>query len=244
MALPVPEPTNSTSALARIGGKKSDLAYEALKREIVLRNYEPGKQMLEQTLAKQLECSQSTVREALINLAKDGLVVRTGYNGTFVTDTSLHEAAAMVRMRLMIERSVARRLSTLAETMDRAQVEQIFHAMEATHADGDLYRSSELDRKFHAHLCEMAGMSLLSPMLQRCALHMHRYTLSNVEVPREFFQEGGVGAEHRALFKTLGKGTAEEAEDAIVQHLAFVLQRWSPSLFEEVGADQFKSFVS
>ena len=244
MALLVPEPTNSTSGLARIGGKKSELAYEALKQEIVLRNYEPGKQMLEQTLARQFECSQSTVREALINLSKDGLVVRAGYNGTFVTDTSLHEAAAMVSMRLTIERRVARRLSTLTETIDMAQVEQIFHAMDASHIAGDLYRSSELDRKFHAHLCDMAGMSLLSPMLQRCALHIHRYTFSNVEVPRDFFQESGVGAEHRALFKILCKGTAEEAEDAIVQHLAFVLQHWSPSLFEEVGADQFKPSVS
>lgn len=231
--------TNPSDKPISLGGKKSDLAYAALKRAIMLRQFEPGQQIREQAVASEFECSQSTVREALINLSKDGLVKRTGYHGTHVTDTTLEEATALVRVRLTIERCVAAQLHIRRNELDPAQVNEILGAMDTAHAAGDLFRCSELDRDFHAQLATMAGMEQLSPVLQRCALHIHRFTLGSVEVPRHFFQESGVGDEHRVLYELLFQGTAQQSESAITQHLADVLQRWAPSLYAAVGADQF-----
>jgi len=240
--MPFKAPNKSAEAVPPImlGGKKSDLAYGALKRAIMLRKFEPGQQIREQTIAAEFQCSQSTVREALINLSKDGLVNRTGYHGTHVTDTSLEEATALVRVRLSIERSVAAQLHRRG-SLDLVQVNGILTAMDETHAAGDLYQCSELDREFHAQLAIIAGMGQLAPVLQRCALHIHRFTLGSVEVPRHFFQESGVGEEHRELLKTLCEGTPDQCENALPQHLASVLQRWAPSLYHAVGADQFQA---
>lgn len=224
----------------KLGGKKSDLAYNALKRAIVLRQYLPGQQIREQSIASEFQCSQSTVREALINLTQDGLVERTGYHGTHVTDTTLSEATALVNVRLTIERSVAKQLHARRKVVDAASIEAIFLQMDKAHATGDLFQCAELDREFHAGLAFLAGMAQLSPILKRCALHIHRYTLGSVEVPRHFFQETGVGDEHRELFALLCKGSSAHAERAIAQHLATVLQRWSPSLYAAVGHEQFQ----
>ena len=238
--MPFKAPNKSTAAAPPImlGGKKSDLAYGALKRAIMLREFEPGQQIREQSVAAKFHCSQSTVREALINLSKDGLVNRTGYHGTHVTDTTLEEATALVRVRLSIERSVAAQLHARGP-LELAPVNAILTAMDETHAAGDLYQCSELDREFHAQLAIIAGMGQLAPLLQRCALHIHRFTLGSVEVPRHFFQESGIGEEHRALLKALCEGTPEQCENALSQHLASVLQRWAPSLYLAVGAEQF-----
>lgn len=226
------------------GGRRADIVYDALKRTIVLRNRTPGTQLREQVLAQELGCSQGTIREALINLAQDGLVDRSGYSGTFVTDTSLPEAAALIRVRLSIERSVARILASGdIDPMDE-EMSQVFQAMDAAHAEQDFFLSSELDRTFHAALAAMAGMELLSPILQRCSLHIHRFTLGSVEVPRDFFQESGVGAEHRALFHAICTGSADEAEAAIVSHLDGVLQCWAPSLHAMVGREAFQTSPS
>lgn len=230
---------NASERSISLGGKKSDLAYAALKRAIVLRQYEPGQQIREQAVASEFQCSQSTVREALINLSKDGLVKRTGYHGTHVTDTTLEEATALVRVRLTIERCVAAQLHVRRTGLDPTLVDGILCAMDTAHASGDLFRCSELDRDFHAQLAIMAGMEQLAPVLQRCALHIHRFTLGSVEVPRHVFQEAGVGDEHRELYQLLLQGTAPQSENAITQHLAQVLQRWAPSLHAAVGADQF-----
>ena len=225
----------------RIGGKKSDQAYEMLKRAILLRRFPPETQLLEQTLAGELGCSQSTVREALLNLAKDGLVERRGYGGTLVTDTSLAEAAAMVQVRLTIERDVAVSLVQRGVTTSEPDLVALLERMDEAHQHDDLYLGSELDRTFHSELARVAGMGLVSPILQRCALHIHRYTLSSVEVPREFFQEAGLDEEHRALLDELCCGSQARAETAIVSHLDHVLQRWSPSLHSAVGSAAFET---
>jgi len=222
-----------------IGGRKSDQAYGMLKRAILLRHYPPETQILEQTLAGELHCSQSTIREALLNLAKDGLVERRGYQGTVVTATSLAEAASMVEVRLTIERKIAISLSRSGAPATSPRLTAVLEQMDQAHKDQDFYAGSELDRLFHSELAIVAGMPLVSPILQRCALHIHRFTFGGVEVPREFLQEAGIGAEHRALLEELYSGCEVRAEVAIVHHLAHVLDRWAPSLHHAVGPETF-----
>ena len=225
---------------AKIGGRKSDQAYRFMKRAIVLHEFKPKSQLREQTLARQFECSQGTVREALMRLTDDGLVARHGYRGTFVTSTSLAEVSEMVRVRLSIERRAARMIGQAGiPDHERATLDRLLAEMDGAHRDQDFFRCSELDRAFHAEIARAARLGLLSPVLKRCALHIHRFTLSSIEVPREFSQESGVGDEHGALLRDLDS-SEDEAEAAILAHLRNVLLRWSPSVFEAVGAEAFE----
>lgn len=227
------------SGNTKIGGRKADQAYLFIKRAIVLHHFEPGVQLLEQSLAAELGCSQGTVREALLRLAEDGLVSRRGYQGTAVTRTSMAEVCEMVRVRLSIERRAARMIDAdrIAEAQD--SFDRLLNEMDQAHIDQDYFQGSELDRAFHAEIAHVAGLGLLSPVLRRCALHIHRFTLSSIEVPREFSQEAGIGAEHRALLESLSLGSQDESEAAIVDHLERVLKQWAPSVFDAVGADKF-----
>ena len=218
-------------------GRRADQVHMALRRAILFRDLPPGEQLLEQTLAAEHGCSQGTVREALLRLAEEGLVARRGYRGTFVTDTSLAEAAQMVRVRLTIEHGVAQRIAAGEADLADPRVAALLQAMDEAHGAGDLYRCSELDREFHATLAEIAGMGLLRPMLWRCALHIHRFTLGGLEVPRPFFQEAGVGDEHRALLARLTEAAPPDAAGAMAAHLAQVLRRWSPSLLAAAGGE-------
>lgn len=228
-----------TADLPNLGGKKSDLIYMTLKQAILFRQLPPDSQLLEQELAGRFGCSQGTVREALLRLADDGLVKRSGYRGTRVTETSLDEAIEMVRIRLSIERGVARKIAVADLSLHQTQLDQVITRMAEAHQKDDLFLGSELDRAFHCALASAAGMDLLSPILMRCALHIHRFTLGSVEVPRQFYQEAGVDAEHRALLAELTCGDPDQAEHAISSHLAHVLNRWSPSLYHALGAAVF-----
>lgn len=242
MSIPTPSTHNKEPVvLPKIGGRKSDLVYAALKRAILFRQMAPDQQLLEQELSDQFGCSQGTIREALLRLDDDGLVRRSGYRGTRVTETTMEEAVEMVRIRLSIERGVARKIAVADLDAHQDAIEILIRQMSEAHEKGDLYLSSELDRAFHCALATAAGMELLSPLLLRCALHIHRFTLGNVEVPREFFQEAGVDAEHRALLSELTSGDPDRAERAISGHLAHVLGRWSPSLYGAVGAVVFQT---
>ena len=222
-----------------IGGRKADLAYFHIKHAIVLHQFKPDSQLLEQSLARELGCSQGTTREALLRLADDGLVTRRAYQGTFVTRTSLAEVCEMVRVRLSIERRAARMIDAGRIEGARDDFERLLTAMDKAHVDQDYFQGSELDRAFHAEIARVAGLGLLSPVLQRCALHIHRFTLSSIEVPREFSQEAGIGTEHRALLEDLAQASPDKAEASIVGHLERVLKQWAPSIFEAIGAEEF-----
>lgn len=225
----------------KIGGRKADQAYRIMKRAIVLHQYPPETQLLEQNIAREFGCSQGTVREALLRLADDGLVERRGYRGTIVTQTSIDEVCEMVRVRLSIERRAARMICRLSLDDVKAVLDTLLIEMDEAHAAEDFFRCSELDRAYHAEVARIAGLGLLSPVLRRCALHIHRFTLSNIEVPRDFSRESGIGHEHRALLAELTCGSPDRSELAITAHLQGVLERWAPSVYAAVGQEAFEA---
>ena len=57
------------------GMRPREAVYATLKRRILLNDLEPGAALTELGLAQELMCSQGTVREALLRLQEDGLVL-------------------------------------------------------------------------------------------------------------------------------------------------------------------------
>ena len=91
------------SALQFTRARKGSVLYDDLRGQIVKGTLKPGEPMLEITVARDYGCSQGTVREALMRLQEDGLVVRSGYRGTTVSTTSPAEAREMQFLRLHLE---------------------------------------------------------------------------------------------------------------------------------------------
>ena len=97
-AFPVPVPRATPVRLAR-----SSEVFETLKREIMLGDLPPGTPLTELEIAARFACSQGPVREALLFLQQDGLVMRKGHRGTHVSDCTEREAVEMFRLRQSIE---------------------------------------------------------------------------------------------------------------------------------------------
>ena len=126
--------------------------YAWLKQQIMLSRYAPGQSVAELEVASAMGCSQGTVREAMLRLQEDGLIVRNGYRGTVVTPVSATEGPLFLKLRAQLETD-ALRLSLpriTAEQLDalRALVQQMEQAAEA----GDEYALFDLDQRFHVTL--------------------------------------------------------------------------------------------
>ncbi len=65
--------------------RQRELVYATLKRRILLNELRPETALTELGVAQEMGCSQGTVREALLRLQEDGLVLREGHRGTTVT---------------------------------------------------------------------------------------------------------------------------------------------------------------
>ncbi|MBL8832212.1 MAG: GntR family transcriptional regulator [Rhodospirillales bacterium] len=154
-----------------------DLVYSALKRRIVLNEIAPGDALTELGLARELGCSQGTVREALLRLQEDGLVVRDGHRGTTVTELDPDAAIEILELRKRLETRGALRAVGAYDDRARAELDAIRKAMPKAAQRGDEYGLIELDMRFHATIFRLASPSVLEQILIRCMLHSHRQKL-------------------------------------------------------------------
>jgi len=210
----------------RFGMKKGDAAYHAVRRSILLGRLGPGDALIEQKIAEEINCSQGTVREALLRLEQDGLVARRGYRGTVVSATSIDEAAEMVRIRVQLECLAIARSLPLSDCAVAALF-ALADEMDAATRAGDYYRCSELDRDFHMLLFRQAGLSSLDAVLNRCALHVHRFTFMNAEAVAPDPRLGDI---HRALIGDFERTDAAGACGLIKAHIQRVMRRFAPPL--------------
>src|SRR5437667_8021944 len=76
---------------------------DALRDAIVSGQFSPGDALREMQLARDLQVSQSTVREALLELEHTGLVVRVENRETTVTKLSTQEVRERLVLRVNLE---------------------------------------------------------------------------------------------------------------------------------------------
>lgn len=201
----------------------------------------------ERELAEQLDISRQTLREALKTLESLGLVVSRQGGGTYVADIvgsavskpliglfARHEEAYIdyMEFRVLLEAKAAALAAERATAFDRQIIQAKFDAMAAAHeTDGDPAVDAELDADFHHSIAEathnpMMIFSLRSIFeLIRQGVFYNRYVL--------YLEAGGKDrllAQHRAICEAIVAGDVQAAEQAMVDHLRFILDFFSDAL--------------
>ncbi|WP_428688223.1 GntR family transcriptional regulator [Roseibium sp.] len=170
-----------TSRVTRVKGskqaRKSDAVYEDLRRMILTGRLTSDSPITEQALAQDYGCSQGTVREALMLLNEFGLVVRRGYQGTFVTDPTLLEAQLMLKLRVEIETTGIVEAVRHITPDDLAELRELDRQFLDFRMKRDVFGCAETDRALHLKLFQAARMPVLEPMLVRTIMLLQRVML-------------------------------------------------------------------
>jgi DNA-binding GntR family transcriptional regulator len=153
------------------------LVYESLKRRIMMNELKPESALTELGLAKEIGCSQGTIREALLRLQEDGLVTRAGHRGTMVTRLDAEEAREILALRRRIE--VRGALKAAPNVTDDAlrRLHEVMRQMESAARLDDAFALIEFDMAFHLTIFRLAGLDALEQILTRCTIHTHRSKL-------------------------------------------------------------------
>ena len=192
-----------------------DAVYSTLKRRILLNELKPEAGLTELGVAQELGCSQGTVREALLRLQEDGLVLRNGHRGTMVTPLDAEEAEEMLALRRRLETRGAARAASRARPGDVAELGSLVDAMEEAARAGDDYGLIEIDTAFHMAIFRLAGLRSLDQILQRCILHSHRQKLWEPRHQRSLLE---TARRHRPVIDALGRG-GEALAHALGHHI-------------------------
>jgi DNA-binding FadR family transcriptional regulator len=191
----------------------------------------PGERLpSERELARALEVSRASVREALAALQLRGVVETRAGAGTFVTaepplsDTPQHDASpsAVLEARAQLEPAIARLAAQRAQP--DAAVENLLTAMEAaTDPDDPAARATwnASDRLFHRQLAAMTGNPVLLAFADHVAALMdeplwQRLRDDSIATPGRTRIHV---AEHRMIYEAIVEGNAEAAAFYSAQHI-------------------------
>ncbi|GAA0931322.1 GntR family transcriptional regulator [Kribbella koreensis] len=192
--------------------------YEALKRLLMDNALEPGARLSIDGLARELQVSQTPVREALFRCEAEGLVVRRPNAGYLVAPLLGRDALLdLYDLRLLLEPTAAARAATNATDRDRRDIDDAVRAM-APAVHGDSYQAyrefAEEDAKLHGTIASAGGNPLIADTLDRLRAHVHTYRL--------YFRHGiaeVTTSEHEAISDRIRAHDAAGAEQAMRAHL-------------------------
>jgi DNA-binding GntR family transcriptional regulator len=136
---------------------RADQVYEILREAIADGSLVPGSLHTAQSIADRLDVSRTPVREALLQLGREGMVTQQRNRGVQVRENSPHDLEEIFHLRLLLEVPA----TALAVKRDGAglvkRARRAFEAMHAGAIAGDEQRLWRHDRAFHAEILNASG---------------------------------------------------------------------------------------
>lgn len=197
---------------ATLGAQVSDWL-----RERILRNdLPPGTVLREGPLATDLSVSRVPVREALRQLAAEGLVDLVPRHGAIVSSLSVKQFLDAYRVREALEALAVRLATPLLDEADHERLRELERAMEACAAAADTDGFFAANVAFHRLLVERSGNDQLIASHAPLAAQMRRYQSPSIDM------RGGLEQslqEHREILEALFARDAEAAARLMGQHI-------------------------
>jgi DNA-binding GntR family transcriptional regulator len=194
-----------------------DDVHEALLGRIVAGELAPGTRLRQAALAEELGVSRTPLREALVRLAREGLVEFTPNRGATVAGRDFSDMQQAWRARLVIEPGAGR---LAAELRDATAIERMRESVRRQRVvAGDLTTSFEVNREFHLRLVQASGNAHLAQFAELLWLTRIGVPIFARQV-RDRKQMLQWADEHEAITEAVARGQAARAERLIREHIA------------------------
>lgn len=212
---------------------RADPSYDELRGAIVRGEFAPNSRLVESDLSSSFEMSRGAVRNALIRLEQEGLVVREPHRGARVRHVGDREAIEILQARAVLE-GLAVRLT--AERIDEAGAERLQECL-ALHRElldsGDLLGASGANAELHAALIELSGHSTAQRLIRGLNAQMVRYQYRTILIPG---RPAASQAEHAAIVEAVVAREPEQAEEAMRRHLFNVAEALQRGLLPRIDS--------
>lgn len=193
-----------------------EYALRVIKNNIIRLELAPGSRVSEKNLADEMGLSRTPVREALIELARGGIVEIYPQRGSMVAliDYSLVEEARF--MRSVMENAVVRLVCEMAKPEDILKLGENLKLQEFYLDSMDAGRLMELDDDFHKLLFDIAQKSQSYLLMQNLTLHFDRVRNMALSAVKEL----KIVQDHQAIVEAIRQHDAERAGELMEIHLS------------------------
>jgi DNA-binding GntR family transcriptional regulator len=202
----------------------TDIAYNTLLDAIINQDFQPGAAISIDSLARQLNMSNTPVREALMRANGERLVKQKTNHGFVVADIlTSDELGQMFDVRHLLETHALNEAPITAEVIE--SVTTLVGQM-AESPDGKMYDDFRdymvLDYQFHYALVKLANNSFLLDAWDDLHVHLQ---LSRLYTGVGLFDRDHSTTEHQAILDALRQGNKKQAVSLLSKHIKDVGKR-------------------
>ena len=180
----------------------------------------PGIALDRAELAQRFGVSQTPVRDALIRLGEEGLVVVRAQSATQVSRIDVPAAREAHYLRRSIEIEIARQLAVAHDDAFIADLRLQLSRQAELAAKKDFIGFIAADKEFHRLMYLAAGLPRLWAVVVRMSGHVDRLRL--LHIPTVGKTESTLAA-HLAILNAIASRDADAAQCAVREHLSGTL---------------------
>ena len=225
------------------------VAYRSIRRMILDGGLLPGHRTSHRTLAERLGMGRSPVRDAIMQLEAEGLVVQRGQKGILLRQPTPQEFAEIYELRLVMEPFFAERAALLAPPVQVAALAEASEQL-ATIAvrpnleawlddDGNCRRLFQLDMQLHATILSAAGNSVAARIFNSAHVLAHVFTWTGPRTPSATMAVRliSTSAEHTAIYEAIRDRDPAAARERMRQHVLDAIPAVTTRYAQAVAAD-------
>jgi len=206
---------------------QKERAYQYLRERFENGELKPGDRVSDLALTREIEVSRTPIREALNQLASEGLIEFIPHRGAFVRLPDLREIGEFYELRELLEGHAASRLAAAPDPVAVAELQSRVDEMAAMVADLGSERHSlsaeatrhqrRLDLEFHCILLEACGNRRLRRIVEDSRIIARPF---EAMAPRMYpASVRSAYREHAAILAAIRDGDSPAARRAMTAHI-------------------------
>lgn len=200
---------------------RSGAVGHTLRREIVLGLLAAGEPLRELDLAQRFGVAQGTIREALMHLSEEGLVMRRARRDTHISPAGSDDVRELLHIRHEIECRAALRLASTPNDHLLKALEKLLQSMRLAALQEDEYALLEYDCQFHLLLFQAATMPVVEPVLARCLVHTQRFKVLNSKLEDRDLM--ATANRHVAIIEAVAARDPQALSAALSHHISTIV---------------------
>lgn len=151
--------------------------YKNIKNSVISGDFEPGRRLIEEKLAEEMETSRTPVREAIQKLEKEGLIYRLPRGGFAVKGVTEAELEEVFGLRSLLEGYAGFLATSRILPEEFKSLDQIISEEEECLKNLNAEDFIRLDGEFHDVLYRAAKNARLYALLNDLRDYMYRYRI-------------------------------------------------------------------
>ena len=219
------EPMPSVRRLAQRENLRDSVA-NALRAAVISGELKPGEVYSAPTLGARFGVSATPVREAMLDLVREGLVISLRNKGFRVTEVSDEDLDNVAAVRQLIEPPTIRDVVPVIPAADYPRLRRLAEDIVVAAQADDLIAYIEADRVFHVTLLAYSGNQKLVDVVSDLRSQTRLLGLTPLVESGRLLPSA---TEHHELMDLVEAGDGEGAEQLMRRHIGHVRGLWARS---------------